>query len=93
MIDIDIPKLEVDETDVLNSSETATDTTYIRRGQEKYLNFLIEYCQNNPDLLFKVYLTRKGLHVFLVSHHKLFTDDNSIQLMLNLKCDFYYIDP
>lgn len=61
------------------------------KSREDYLVFLENYCQSHPELLLEVYKTRNGIHCFVLNKKHDFTKDSSLQLMLDLKCDFYYI--
>lgn len=50
-----------------------------------------DYCKEHPGYKFKLYRSRNGIHGFLISHGMDYRNDESIQLMLDLKSDFYYI--
>ena len=56
-----------------------------------YQKFLQEYCDKNKDILLDLYKTRNGVHCFVLDKEHNFKSDASLQLMLDLKCDFYYI--
>ena len=58
---------------------------------EEYLVFLEHYCEQHPELLFYVYKSRNGLHCFAVHDTYDFKQESSLQLMLDLHCDFYYV--
>ena len=58
---------------------------------EDYLEFLEDYCSKDKDLLLELYKTRNGVHCFVINQHHDYKNDRSIQLMLDLKCDFYYV--
>ncbi len=60
-------------------------------SRQDYINFLKEYCHHHPELLFRVFETRKGLHCFAINQKYNYTSDKALQLMLDLKCDFYYV--
>lgn len=49
-----------------------------------------DYCEDRPDLRFKLYRSRNGIHGFLVSHEANHWDDYYLSMMLDLGADFYY---
>lgn len=55
----------------------------------KYIEWLNEQCEANPEWRLAVFRSRKGLHVFIL--HTLFPNkDDMVQFQHKLKCDFYY---
>lgn len=58
---------------------------------DDYLNFLDDYIKQNNDFIADIYKSRKGLHIFILHQEYDFNQDNSIELMLKLGADFYYI--
>ena len=60
-------------------------------SREEYLDFIRSWCEKHPEFLFKVYKTRNGLHLFAVHETFDYQDDETLQLMIDLHCDFYYI--
>jgi hypothetical protein len=63
----------------------------INPSLENSLSQLQKYLDNHTSLKFMVYKSQGGLHLFEVSREWNYRDPNSINLMLELKCDFYYI--
>lgn len=49
-----------------------------------------DYCTERPELFFRVFETRNGLHLFLASQPMDYQSKKAIKLMLALDCDFYY---
>ncbi len=49
-----------------------------------------EYCEDRPDLKFKLYRSRNGVHGFLVSHVANNWESYYLSMMLELGSDFYY---
>lgn len=64
--------------------------------QQSIINLIQEYCNTysannkNDGLIFRLYQSRNGIHAFLLNKRMNYMDDNSIKLMLDLQCDFYY---
>ena len=58
---------------------------------ESYMIFLEEYVVKHPEFTFDIYQSRNGLHVFIISQEFDYKNINTVKLMLELKCDFYYI--
>ena len=52
---------------------------------------LTAYCEKNPEVLMDIYQSRKGVHVFMIHQTYDYHDDSSLELMLELGCDFYYV--
>ena len=80
MIDIDFHKLDV------NESEANGDQPH----ENDILDGVRDYCQSHPEYRFRVFKSRNGFHLFLVSQAMNYQSDTALQLMLDLKCDFYY---
>ncbi len=59
--------------------------------REAYLTFLKAYSQQHPELLFDVYQSRNGLHLFALHKKYDYSSDEALGLMIDLHCDFYYI--
>ena len=59
-------------------------------NKEEYIDFLQNYSKNK-DILFEIYNTRNGLHIFILNNEYDYKNEKTIQLMLDLKADFYYI--
>jgi hypothetical protein len=58
---------------------------------EQIIDMLTEYTVNNPEVLMEVFQSGKGVHAFLVHKPYDYHCQNSLQVMLNLGCDFYYV--
>jgi len=50
-----------------------------------------DYCQSHQELSFRIFKSRNGFHLFLVSQNMNYQSDDALQLMLDLECDFYYL--
>jgi len=74
--------LMVDVDFYKSEDEEVTETDIINRFEK--------YCLENPELRFKLYRSRNGIHGFLVSHKMEYQDIDSISMMLELGSDFYY---
>lgn len=61
------------------------------KDKKSYLQFLEEYCNTNKNILLDVYQTRNGVHCFVLDKEHSLNSDESLNLMIGLKCDFYYI--
>ena len=46
---------------------------------------------NHPTLFFRIYSSRNGYHIFVLNKSMDYKSDESIRLMHELGCDFYYI--
>lgn len=55
------------------------------------LDDIIQKLSKYPKLFFRIYQSRNGYHIFVLNKHMDYKSDESIQLMHNLGCDFYYI--
>ena len=44
-----------------------------------------------PDLFFRIYASRNGYHIFVINKSMDYKSDESIRLMSDLGCDFYYM--
>ncbi len=62
----------------------------VSRSVEDLTTIIKSYCSNHPKLLFRLYKSRGGIHGFVVSYEHHYRNQESIQLMLDLDCDFYY---
>ncbi len=84
MIDIDFykdsEKIMVDDPD--NASK-------VKKRQAEILDQLEDYALLN-DLRFRIFRTRNGIHVFLVSRPGVYTNLADIKMMLDLGSDFFY---
>ncbi|CAH6419110.1 Hypothetical protein HVR_LOCUS304 [uncultured virus] len=45
----------------------------------------------HPELFFRIYASRNGYHIFVINKSMNYRSDDSIKLMSELGCDFYYI--
>lgn len=45
----------------------------------------------HPELFFRIYSSRNGYHIFVINKSMNYKSDESIRLMSELGCDFYYI--
>lgn len=45
----------------------------------------------HPKLFFRIYSSRNGYHIFVINKSMNYKSDESIRLMSELGCDFYYI--
>jgi hypothetical protein len=52
---------------------------------------LTQYCAAHPEVKFSVYASQNGLHAFLVSRPMDYRSVEARELMIELKCDFFYI--
>ena len=48
------------------------------------------YCQEYPEVLFRLYSSRNGVHAFLISNKMDYKSPDTINTMLRLGSDFYY---
>ena len=55
------------------------------------LNVIEAYCQINPDILFDVFKSGNGIHLFAIHKEYDHKSDEALNLMLDCNCDFYYI--
>jgi hypothetical protein len=62
----------------------------VSRSFDDLIKIFEEYCGQNPELLFRIYKSRGGVHGFLVSSSSDYRDGAAITRMLDLDCDFYY---
>lgn len=64
-----------------------------KEGKEYTVDELMQQIKDysQDKYTFAVYKTRNGLHAFLISEENSYKDDKSLQIMLDLNCDFYYI--
>jgi len=59
------------------------------KTEDQLLQDIIEYCKLN-NTIFRIYRSRNGIHAFLVSKKMDRKSEESINMMLDLGCDFYY---
>lgn len=79
MIDIDYPSIKnTDETDKTDKTDKIDKTDIIK-------NF------KSDDKCWMLYETRNGIHAFLVSEKCEYKTKESVELMMGLNCDFYYV--
>ena len=45
----------------------------------------------HPELFFRIYSSRNGYHIFVLNKSMDYKSDESIRLMFEIGCDFYYI--
>jgi len=83
MVDIDFYKEK--------SQQAAKPESERKEQLEMILKRFQEYCTRDPTLLFRLYSSRNGVHGFLISRRCSYKSDESMQLMIDLKCDFYYV--
>lgn len=86
MIDIDLYKDQKDSRPM--------DTVEGQSNQDGLRQILLgirEYCQKYSQLRFRVFRSNGGIHLFAVNRGYDYKDDSTLQLMLDLGCDFYYI--
>lgn len=62
-------------------SDSGTDT----------LSDIKEKLSKHPELFFRIYSSRNGYHIFILNKSMDYKSDESIRLMHELGCDFYYI--
>lgn len=55
------------------------------------LSKVTSYCQVHPELRFRVFRSNGGIHLFAINQPYDYKKDSTIQLMLDLECDFYYV--
>lgn len=67
------------------------DLLMIDHDDKNGINIIEHFCKNHPTFLFKMYETYKGFHFVLTSHTIPNYHKSSIELMLALKCDPWYI--
>lgn len=91
-------QLLIDNEDYYIAIDMLTNTYYIC-----YRNLMMIDCDNYkfegdiiatlvkyPHLYFRIYQSRNGYHVFILNKSFDYKSDESIELMINLHCDFYY---
>ena len=111
-------RLFIDKEDFYVACDMITNTYYIcyknlmmididfYKNKDQDKEYIIEQFEKDNNNCWKLYLTRNGIHAFLVSKKINYHSDESLQLMLNFKrqkyttdekniddtlCDFYYI--
>lgn len=88
MVDIDFYKENIPNTETVKSE-------LVSNRKEEQLAMIINrfkiYCVDDRTLLFRLYSSRNGIHGFLISRPCNYKSDESIQLMISLNCDFYYV--
>ena len=60
------------------------------KSLDDIIKIFTDYCKKNPNLVFQIYESNGGVHGFLTSHSSDYKSKKSIDLMLDLDCDFYY---
>jgi hypothetical protein len=73
------------------SSPDSNPDASLQEKAQPLLDKLSQYCLNHPDLRFSVYTSQNGLHLFLLSQPMHYRQIESLQMMLDLGCDFFYI--
>ena len=58
---------------------------------EDIINNFKLYCQKYPELKFRLYSSRNGIHGFLISHEGTYATDKFLKMELDLESDFYYV--
>ena len=96
MIDFDFYKSDSNNTTKSNSKlDEPNSNNKSDQSDETTINNIklriTKYCQNNPNLRFRLYRSQGGIHAFLISQLAHFQDLNYIQMGLDLGCDFYYM--
>lgn len=81
MVDLDFYKDEVDPNRERTPEERLDDIT----------STIEKYCQEHPELRFRLFRSQNGIHAFLISHRACYRDPKWIDLMLDLGADFYYV--
>jgi hypothetical protein len=70
------------------------DIDFYKNGETKTLEAIKaifeSYTESRPDLRFRLYRSRNGVHAFLISEAADYKKDFYLQMMLDLDCDFYY---
>lgn len=98
-------RLLVDHDDYYIAIDLFTNTYYIcyrdlmmididRYKQDIEINTLEDIKKKltaHPELFFRIYSSRNGYHLFIINKSMDYKSDNSIRLMSELGCDFYYI--
>ena len=69
------------DIDRYKSKDDTTDT----------LNDIKVKLSNYPELFFRIYSSRNGYHIFVINKSMNYKSDESIKLMYDLGCDYYYI--
>lgn len=93
-------RLIYDDDDYYIACDMLTHTYYIcyqslmmidldSHKEEINLDYISEYAEKN-NLLFRVYASKNGWHLFLINKRMNHRNMNSIKMMLDLKCDYYY---
>lgn len=61
------------------------------KSLEDLLKNIEDFCLTNPEFLFDVFKSNNGIHAFAIHKAYNYNDDNTLQIMLDLDCDFYYV--
>lgn len=81
MVDIDFYK---------NSDSDEEKAKPIEQRQNEIIQLINEYGMKHK-FLFDIYRSRNGVHAFLINHSSNRENDDDLQIMLDLKCDFFYV--
>ena len=83
--------INLEDNKNLNGDNKDTEKSFPAKIEE-YKTFLWEYCiqKENHDKLFMLFRSKRGIHVFLISHKKNYNDIESLKMMLLLKGDVYH---
>lgn len=73
----DLMMIDIDKYKINSNSDTLND---IKIKLSKY-----------PSLFFRIYSSRNGYHIFVINKNMNYRSDESIQLMSDIGCDFYYM--
>ncbi len=57
---------------------------------EDIIKMFTDYCKDKPELKFRLYSSRNGIHGFLISQKSDSKSSKDIQIMIDLESDFYY---
>ena len=95
----------IDEDDYYVANDLKTNTYYICYKNLMMLDIDIKdnynikqviddiqtKCLENKNLVFDIYQSINGLHIFALHQEYNYTDDSSLEFMLDNYCDFYYV--
>lgn len=88
MLDIDFYKLDIGPL-AFNKNDDDKTKTKIERRDEILLN-LERYTKNHPDILFRIYESRNGVHAFVINKPFDYEKDDTAKFSIDLNSDFYY---
>jgi len=91
MIDFDFYKSDLTNSDSESEQDIKSDSDPEQASIDAIKSKITKYCQDKPNLRFRLYRSQGGIHAFLISQPAHYQDLNYIQIGIDLGCDFYYM--